>query len=48
MRHMDAGATADFTVTLEPGDYGLLCFVPDASDGKAHLAHGMAQVVKII
>lgn len=44
---MDPGATADFTVTLEPGDYGLLCFVPDASDGKAHLAHGMAQVVKI-
>jgi hypothetical protein len=29
--------THDFT----PGNYGLICFVPDAKDGKAHVAHGM-------
>ncbi len=27
----------DFT----PGSYGLICFVPDATDGKPHVAHGM-------
>ncbi len=44
---MEPGDTAQFTVALEPGDYVLACFVPDASDGKAHLAHGMARQVKI-
>jgi hypothetical protein len=29
--------THDFT----PGRYGLICFVPDARDGKPHVAHGM-------
>ena len=28
-------------VNLTPGNYVLLCFVPDAKDGKPHLAHGM-------
>lgn len=28
---------ADFT----PGDYGLICFIADAKDGKPHAAHGM-------
>jgi hypothetical protein len=28
-------------VNLEPGEYGLICFVPDAKDGKPHIAHGM-------
>ncbi len=29
------------TVDLTPGEYGLLCEVPDAKDGKPHVAHGM-------
>lgn len=29
----------DFT----PGQYALLCFVPDARDGKPHVAHGMVK-----
>lgn len=29
--------SADFS----PGEYGFLCFVPDAKDGKPHVAHGM-------
>ncbi len=28
---------------LPPGDYGLLCFLPDAKDGKPHFVHGMAK-----
>jgi hypothetical protein len=24
-----------------PGEYGMLCFIPDAKDGKPHIAHGM-------
>jgi hypothetical protein len=31
--------TAEFT----PGEYALLCFVPDSGDGKPHVAHGMVQ-----
>lgn len=29
------------TYDFKPGRYGLICFVPDAKDGKAHIAHGM-------
>lgn len=31
--------TADFT----PGSYVMMCLIPDAKDGKPHLAHGMVQ-----
>jgi uncharacterized cupredoxin-like copper-binding protein len=34
-------------VDLTPGDYGFLCFHPDAKDGKSHVAHGMIQQFKI-
>lgn len=44
---MDPGNHGSFTVNLEPGDYALLCFVPDAKDRKAHLMHGMAMPVKV-
>ena len=30
-------------VDLPPGEYGLLCFLPDAKDGKPHFVHGMAK-----
>ncbi|MFL5576436.1 MAG: hypothetical protein ACJ79S_10760 [Gemmatimonadaceae bacterium] len=26
---------------LAPGEYAMFCFVPDATDGKEHIAHGM-------
>ncbi len=44
---LDKGARASFTADLTPGDYGLLCFVPDAKDGKPHLAHGMIKTIKV-
>jgi hypothetical protein len=34
---------ADFT----PGDYALLCFVPDAGDGRRHVAHGMVSQIRV-
>jgi len=37
------GRTADIPTTFTPGEYALICFVPDAKDGKAHLAHGMVK-----
>ncbi|MCU0620118.1 MAG: hypothetical protein MUC69_01290 [Gemmatimonadales bacterium] len=41
------GATAQFTLDLAPGTYALICFLPDARDGKPHHVHGMAQQVMI-
>lgn len=39
------GDTAFVEVDLEPGQYGLICFVPDHKDGKGHYVHGMAKRV---
>ena len=36
------GAVQNFTAEFTPGTYGLICFVPDAADGKPHLLHGMS------
>jgi hypothetical protein len=41
------GAHSFIEVDLPPGDYGLLCFLPDAKDGKPHFEHGMAQQAKV-
>ena len=35
------------TVNLEKGQYALFCFVPDAGDGKPHIAHGMIRTLTI-
>jgi uncharacterized cupredoxin-like copper-binding protein len=39
---MAPGMVEDFTADLPPGTYGLICFVPDATDGQPHLFHGMS------
>jgi hypothetical protein len=44
---LDKGARGTFTAELEPGEYGLLCFMPDSKDGKPHLAHGMMKSIKV-
>lgn len=44
---LDVGRHAFFTMTFEPGDYVLLCFVPDINDGQYHLAHGMVKLISI-
>lgn len=35
------GHAASFSVDLKQGTYGMICYVPDAKDGKPHSAHGM-------
>jgi uncharacterized cupredoxin-like copper-binding protein len=44
---LDSGGQGTFTADLTAGDYGFICFVPDAKDGKPHLAHGMMQNFKV-
>jgi hypothetical protein len=41
------GEVAWFEVDLRPGRYALLCFLPDAKDGKPHFAHGMVQELEV-
>jgi hypothetical protein len=41
------GLHSTFTVELTPGDYALICFIPDKNDGKLHLEHGMVLPFKI-
>lgn len=42
-----AKGEATIAVDLPPGDYLLVCFVPDARDGKPHLMHGMVQRITV-
>ena len=44
---MMANESGQFTVELTPGDYALICFLPDGKDGKAHLVHGMVKQIKV-
>lgn len=36
-----------FSADFVPGNYVLLCFVPDESDGRPHLAHGMLSEFRV-
>lgn len=38
---IEVGGHAYFTDDFTAGHYALFCFVPDAKDGKPHIAHGM-------
>jgi uncharacterized cupredoxin-like copper-binding protein len=41
------GQSNYLTVTLTPGTYLLLCFVPDPSDGAPHIMKGMVQTITV-
>lgn len=41
------GGAAIFTLDLKPGTYHALCFIPDPSTQKAHLALGMVQEITV-
>jgi hypothetical protein len=47
MAPMQQGEAARFEVNLDPGEYALICFVPDAKDGKPHTMHGMLKQIKV-
>lgn len=44
---LDHGERNWLTLDLEPGSYALICFLPDADDGRMHLEHGMAREIAI-
>jgi uncharacterized cupredoxin-like copper-binding protein len=44
---LDVGASQYFTADFAPGNYALICFLPDAKDGKPHFAHGMIQQITV-
>jgi uncharacterized cupredoxin-like copper-binding protein len=44
---IDHGESGVFTADLTPGDYGMICFVPDSKDGKPHLMHGMVKQITV-
>lgn len=41
------GGHASFNVTLAPGEWGIVCFLPDIRDGKPHFMHGMVTQVTV-
>jgi hypothetical protein len=41
------GTTNYFEVNLSPGEYVLICLLPDSKDGKSHVSHGMLQKLTI-
>jgi uncharacterized cupredoxin-like copper-binding protein len=45
---MAPGQENTLPVTLTPGAYALLCFAPDAGDGKPHALHGMIHDFKVM
>jgi len=42
------GAPNYFTADITPGNYVLICFVPDAKDGKPHFMHGMLKTLTVM
>ena len=44
---MEPGLTEYFSADFEPGHYALICFVPDAKDGKPHFVHGMVHQLTV-
>jgi uncharacterized cupredoxin-like copper-binding protein len=44
---IESGMSAYFTADLSPGNYALICFLPDSKDGKPHFAHGMIQQITV-
>ena len=45
---LSQGRTNYVHVDLEPAEYALLCFLPDAKDGKPHVLHGMLKQVTVM
>ena len=44
---LSTGEVNFLTMDFAPGEYVLLCFVRDATDGKSHLAHGMVRQFRV-
>jgi len=44
---ISSGVALNITVDLAPGEYGLICFIPDPGDGKPHFVHGMMRQITV-
>lgn len=44
---LQAGGVNYVTADFPKGDYALFCFVPDAGDGRRHVAHGMVGQIRV-
>jgi hypothetical protein len=44
---MARGVVQSFTHDFTPGTYVLVCFLPDARDGKPHFMHGMMRTITV-
>ena len=44
---MEPGMTQYFSANFTAGNYALICFLPDAKDGKPHFVHGMVQQITV-
>jgi hypothetical protein len=44
---LSAGQHAFFTIAFTPGEYALICFIPDAKDAAPHFAHGMIRQITV-
>jgi uncharacterized cupredoxin-like copper-binding protein len=44
---LSTGQVNQVTADFAPGEYALLCFVPDAKDGAPHVAHGMVRQLTV-
>lgn len=45
---IDEGEFNDIMLTLAPGEYALICFLPDVKDGKPHFVYGMIKQVSVL
>jgi len=44
---LSRGEVSFVTMDFKPGEYVLICFVPDSKDGRPHAAHGMVRSVRV-
>ncbi len=44
---IDPGVSEYFRADFTPGNYALICFLPDAKDGKPHFAQGMIRQIAV-
>lgn len=47
MQALSQGHSANMELYLDPGEYGLICFIPDAGDGQPHFVHGMMEQITV-
>jgi hypothetical protein len=47
MTPISHGVDANIIIDLPPGEYGVYCYLPDATDGKPHIDHGMMRQITV-